>query len=175
MHVSPVSLIIAVGFPGLVLLFGCSLGMQELKQRGDLRWTLSFCSYSSIVVLFPSLSLRARAPWASTEQGGGTRVTQAPTIPQCQGLARVCWVENFSYAKACLFMDESKAVATWFEAVLDPHSGSWLEILACCSAKAHLFSGNCCEEMSLHPRKKKHQVLGQVRASQRLLRSILRS
>ena len=39
MYVSPVSLIVAVGFPGHVLLFDWSLGMQEQEQRGDLKCT----------------------------------------------------------------------------------------------------------------------------------------
>lgn len=39
MHVSLVSLIIAVGFPGLVLLSARSLGMQEQDQRGNLELT----------------------------------------------------------------------------------------------------------------------------------------
>lgn len=48
MHVSLVFLITVVVFSGLVLLSARSLGVQEQDQRGNLKLTWAFCSYSSM-------------------------------------------------------------------------------------------------------------------------------
>lgn len=74
-----VSLICAVGFPGFVLLFDWSLGMQEQEERGDLKWLWAFCSYSSIAGLFASLFHKATAPLTSASD---------------------CFVRSFSFCKS---------------------------------------------------------------------------